>query len=72
MVWSREISVRPKEGEIVVIKEDIHDQIVRQDLISKYNISKHYVKTAPKSFSYPYLDLDLKNYRHNQNKIKAK
>ena len=55
---------------MVVIIEDIYDQIVRQGLLKKDNISKYCVQTTLKYFIYSYLDLDLKNYGLDQNKIK--
>ena len=54
--------IRPKENEMIAVMEDIYDQTVRQDLLKKGNISKHCVQTALKSFTYSYLDLDLKNF----------
>ena len=65
------ILIKPKVTEMAIIMEDIHRQIVRLDLLKKNNISKHYVQTALKSFVNSYLGLDLKNYRLDQNKIKA-
>ena len=32
--------IRPKENEMIAVMEDIYDQIVRQDLLKKDNISK--------------------------------
>ena len=42
----------PKEDEIITAMGDIYDQIVRQDLLKKYNISEYRVETALKSFTY--------------------
>ena len=64
------ILIRPRESEMVVIIEDIYDQIVGQCLLKKHNITKYRVQTALKLFIYSYLDLDLKNYGLDQNKIK--
>ena len=55
---------------MVVFMEDIYDKIVWQDLLKKDKISKRRVQIALKSFTYSYLDLDLKNYGLDQNKIK--
>ena len=63
--------IRPKENEMVAVVEDIYDQIVRRDLLKKDNISKHRVKTALKSFTYSYLDLDFKNFRVDQRRIQT-
>ena len=54
--------IRPKENEMIAVMEYIYDQIVCQDLLKKDNISKHRVQTALKSFTYFYLDIDLKHY----------
>ena len=62
------ILIRIKESEIVVIMEDLYEQIVRQDLLKKDNISKYCIQTAFSSFTY--LNLKLKNYGLNQNKMK--
>ena len=40
-----------------------YDQIYGQDLWKKGKISKHYVQTSLKLFSYFYLDLYFKNLR---------
>ena len=64
------ILIRPRESEMVVIMKDIYDRIVQQDLLKKGNLSKHCVQTELKSFTYSYLELDLKNYGLDQNKIK--
>ena len=63
--------IRPKENEMVPVVEDIYDQIVRQDLLKKDSISKHRVKTARKSFTYSYLDLDFENFRVDQRRIQT-
>ena len=63
--------IRLKENEMITVMEDIYDQIVCQDLLQIDNISKHRVQTALKSFTYSYLDLDLKNFRIDQRRIKA-
>ena len=62
------ILIRIKESEIVVIMEDLYEQIVRQDPLKKDNISKYCIQTAFSSFTY--LNLKLKNYGLNQNKMK--
>ena len=64
------ILIRIKEGEIGVILEDLYEQIVRQDLLKKDNISKHCMQTAFRSFTCSYLDLKLKNDGLDQNKMK--
>ena len=64
------ILIRIKESEIAVILEDLYEQIVRQDLLKKDNISKHCMQTAFRSFTCSYLDLKLKNYGLDQNKMK--
>ena len=38
--------IKPKEKEMIAVIKDIYDQIVRQDLLKKDNISKHRVQTA--------------------------
>ena len=53
--------IRPKENKMIAVMEDIYDQIVRQDILKKDNISKHRVQQALKSFTYSYIDLDLKS-----------
>ena len=63
--------IRPKQNEMIAVMEDIYDQIVCQDLLQKDNISKHRVQTSLKSFTYSYLDLDLKNFRVVQRRIKV-
>ena len=64
--------IRPKENEMIAVMEDIYDQTVRQDLLKKDKISKHRVqKTALKSFTYFYLDLNFKNFRVDQRRIKV-
>ena len=62
--------IRPKENEMLAVMEDIYDQIVHQDLLMKDNVSKHRVQTALKSFTYSYLDLDLKRFV-DQRRIKV-
>ena len=52
--------IRPKENEMTAVIEDTYNQIVRQDISKKDNISKHHVQQALKSFTYSYVDLDLK------------
>ena len=47
-----------------------YDQIYGQDLWKKGKISKHYVQTSLKLFSYFYLDLYFKNLRADQRRIK--
>ena len=64
------ILIRLKESESVAIMEDFYEQIVRQDLLKKDNISKYCIQTAFRSFTYSYLNLKLKNYGLNQNKMK--
>ena len=61
----------PKENEIITAMGDIYDQIVRQDLLKKYNISEYRVQTAPKSFTYSYLHLNFTNFRVDQRRIKV-
>ena len=67
--------IRPKENEVITVMEDIYGQIVRQDLLKNDNISKHWekhhVQKSLKSFTYFYLDLDFKNFRVNQRRIKV-
>ena len=63
--------IRPKGNKMIAVMKDIYDQIVRQVLLKKDNISKHRVQRALKSFTYSYLDLDLKNFRVDQIRIKV-
>ena len=67
--------IRPKENDVIAVMEDIYGQIVRQDLLKNDNISKHWgkyhVQKSLKSFTYFYLDLDFKNFRVNQRRIKV-
>ena len=62
--------IRPKGNEMIAVMEDTYDQIVRQYLLKKDNISKHFVQTALKSLTYSYLDLHFKNFRVDQRRIK--
>ena len=48
---------------MIAIIGDIYDQIVCQDLLKKDNISKNSVQAALKSFTYSYLDLDVKSFK---------
>ena len=50
--------------------EDIYDWIVRQDILMKDIRSKHLVQTTLRSFTYSYLDLDVKNFIVDQRRIK--
>ena len=63
--------IRPKENEMIVVMKDIYEQVVRQDLLKRDNISKHRAETTLKSFTYSYLNLDLKNFRDDQRRIKV-
>ena len=40
--------IRLRENEMIAVMEDIYDQIVRQDILQKDNISTHRVRTALK------------------------
>ena len=62
--------IRHKINKMIPVMEDIFDQIVRQDLLKKDSMSKHRVQTALKSFTYSYLDLDFKNFRADQRRIR--
>ena len=60
-----------KKNEVIASIEDIYDQIVCQDLLKKDNISKKSVQTALKSFTYSYLDLDVKSFRVDHKRTKV-
>ena len=62
LTLKHELFIRPKENEMIVVMEDIYDQIVLPGPLKKGNMSKHCVQTALKSFTYSYLDLDVKNF----------
>ena len=64
-----DLFIRPKKNEMIAVMEDIYDQFVRQDRLNKDNISKFFVKTALKSFTYSYLNLGFKNVGDDQRRI---
>ena len=64
-----DLFIRPKKNEMIAVMEDIYDQFFRQDRLNKDNISKFFVKTALKSFTYSYLNLGFKNVGDDQRRI---
>ena len=52
--------IRPREYEMILIMEDVYDQILEQNILKDDHIYRHRAQTALKTFTYNYLDLDVK------------
>ena len=63
--------IRPRESEMIVIMEDIYDQILHHNILKDDHIFKHRAQTALKAFTYNYLDLDIKEFFNEKEKIKT-
>ena len=62
--------IRPEKYETFAAVEDIYDWIVCQDIWMKDIRSKYLLQTTLTSFTYSYLDLDVKNFKVDQGRIK--
>ena len=55
---------------MIALMENFYNQIVCQDLLKKDNKQKR-VQASFKSFTYSYLDLNVKNFRADQRRLKV-
>ena len=64
------IATRPTEEEMVCVMEDVWEQISKKNLINDNPWSSARVKTALRSFTYNYLDIDDKRYGLDNKRVK--
>ena len=64
------VLLRPKEAEMVSVIEDVYDQICRHKGFTENRFAKSRIQTALKSFTYNFLDLDDRQFKTDQRKIK--
>ena len=65
------LSIRSTESEMIVVMEDIHEQILRHDVIKDSYISQERLKTTLKAFAFSYLGIDDERYIHDSKSLKV-
>ena len=65
------VFMRPKEPEMIAIVENVWEQIQNHGILKNDHISKVRAKTALKSFTYNYLDFDVKQFISDSKSIKT-
>ena len=68
-----DLATRPNSSEMIInvaVSEDIYDQLERKQIWKEGFFTKEGVKNTLRSFTYNYLDLDLKQYFTDRKKIR--